>query len=76
MVPRPKYVEALVFGIARRFTHLRRVIASTPSAPDEAVFIWRAQPRAHRFQISLVSRYTAMLAGLRILIQTRQGPDR
>jgi hypothetical protein len=37
---------------------------------------WRALTKARRFQISLRSRYTAMLAGLRTLIQTRQGPDR
>jgi hypothetical protein len=30
----------------------------------------------HLFHISLRSRCTAMLAGLRTLIQTRQGPDR
>jgi hypothetical protein len=44
--PDSKHVEPLVFGIARRFIHLRRVIASTPSAPDEAVFICRALPPA------------------------------
>ncbi len=32
--------------------------------------------RAHRSHISLRSRCTAMLAGLRTLIQTGQGPDR
>jgi hypothetical protein len=31
---------------------------------------------AHRFQSSLRSRCTAILAGLRTLIQTRHGPDR
>jgi hypothetical protein len=36
----------------------------------------RALPEARRFQFSLRSRYTAMLAGLRTLIQTRHGPDR
>jgi hypothetical protein len=36
----------------------------------------RALPQAHRFQISLRSRCTAMLAGFRTLIQTRHGPDR
>ncbi len=30
----------------------------------------------HLFQFSLRSRCTAMLAGMRTLIQTRQGPDR
>ncbi len=30
----------------------------------------------HLFHISLLSRCTAMLAGLRTLIQTRHGPDR
>jgi hypothetical protein len=31
---------------------------------------------AHRFQISVLSRCTAMLAGLRTLIHTQHGPDR
>jgi hypothetical protein len=35
----------------------------------------RTLPGAHRFQISLRSRGTAMPAGLRTLIQTRHGPD-
>jgi hypothetical protein len=34
----------------------------------------RALPEARRFQISLRSRCTAMLVGLRTLIQTRHGP--
>jgi hypothetical protein len=33
-------------------------------------------PEAHRFHVSLRSRCTAMLAGLRTLIQTRHRPDR
>jgi hypothetical protein len=36
----------------------------------------RALPKARRVQISLRSRCTAMLAGLRTLIRTEQGPDR
>jgi hypothetical protein len=35
----------------------------------------RALPEARRFQISLRSRCTAMLAGLRTLIKTRHAPD-
>jgi hypothetical protein len=35
----------------------------------------RALLEARRFQISLRSRCTAMLAGLRTLMQTRHGPD-
>jgi hypothetical protein len=35
-----------------------------------------SSPPAHRFQISLRSRCTAMLAGFRTLMQTRHGPDR
>jgi hypothetical protein len=46
---------------AERISLLRRVIAL---------------PRAYRFDISLRSCGTAMLAGLRILVQTREGPDR
>jgi hypothetical protein len=45
--------------------------------PDDwAVLIWRALPRVHRFQIWLLCRCTAMLVGLRTVIQTRHGPDR
>jgi hypothetical protein len=36
----------------------------------------RALPEARRFRISLRFRCTAMLAGLRTLIQTGHGPDR
>src|SRR5262249_6749780 len=36
----------------------------------------RTLPEARQFQTSLLSRCTAMRAGLRTLIQTRHGPDR
>jgi hypothetical protein len=59
-----------------------REIRGTPTRASErdtalaAGHHLRALPEVRRFQISVRSRCTAMLAGFRTLIQTRHGPDR
>jgi hypothetical protein len=50
-------------------------IANPRTSAALAVGRRRRAPTERRFKISLRSRCTAMLAGLRTLIQTRHGPD-
>jgi hypothetical protein len=52
-----------------RFAELTELSAN-PTSAKAAAFL------SHLLRISLLSRCTAMLAGLRTLIQTRHGPDR
>jgi hypothetical protein len=62
--------------------HTERSLASSLSHPARTKFALaaghrrRPPPEVRRFQVSLRSRCTAMLAELRTLIQTRHGPDR